>query len=157
MKLLFKQRMFSWFGSYDIFNEYGETVYTVKGQLAWGHCFKIFDASGRELGTVKQRIFSFLPRYEIYRGESYVGCITKEFTFFKPRFDIDFNGWSVEGSFWEWDYSVCSATGGEIAVVSKEIWNWTDTYSIVVGNPDDALNVLMLVLAIDAEKDRRSN
>ncbi len=149
--------MFSWFGSYDIFNEYGETVYTVKGQLAWGHCFKIFDAAGRELGTVKQRIFSFLPRYEIYRGESCVGCITKEFTFFKPRFDIDFNGWRVEGSFWEWDYSVCSATGGEIAVVSKEIWNWTDTYSIVVGNPDDALNVLMLVLAIDAEKASRGN
>lgn len=149
--------MFSWFGSYDIFNEHGETVYTVQGQLAWGHCFKIFDASGRELGTVRQKILTFLPKYEIYRGESYVGCITKEFIFFKPRFDIDFNGWSVEGSFWEWDYSVCSATGGEIAVVSKEIWNWTDTYSIVVGNPDDALNVLMLVLAIDAEKASRGN
>ena len=157
MKLLFKQRMFSWFGSYDIYDEAGNTVYTVKGQLAWGHCFKIFDAAGRELGTVRQKILTFLPKYEIYRGESYVGCITKEFTFFKPRFDIDFNGWSVEGSFWEWDYSVCSATGSEIAVVSKEIWNWTDTYSIDVANPDDALNVLMLVLAIDAEKASRSN
>lgn len=149
--------MFSWFGSYDIFNEYGETVYTVQGQLAWGRCFKIFDASGRELGTVRQKILTFLPKYEIYRGESYVGCITKEFTFFKPRFNIDFNGWSVEGSFWEWDYSVCSATGNEIAVVSKEIWNWTDTYSIDVVDPDDALSVLMLVLAIDAEKASRDN
>lgn len=157
MKLLFKQRMFSWFGSYDIYDEAGNTVFTVKGQLAWGHCFKIFDASGRELGTVRQRILTFLPKYEIYRGESYVGCITKEFTLFKPKFNIDFNGWYVEGSFWEWDYSVCSATGGEIAVVSKEIWNWTDTYSIDVGNSDDALNVLMLVLAIDAEKASRSS
>ena len=31
MKLLFKQRFFSWFDSYDIYNEAGETVYTVKG------------------------------------------------------------------------------------------------------------------------------
>ena len=36
MKLLFKQRFFSWFDSYDIYNEAGETVYVVKGQLSWG-------------------------------------------------------------------------------------------------------------------------
>lgn len=58
MKLLFKQRFFSWLDSYDIFNEAGETVFTVKGQLSWGHCLKILDAMDRELGTVKERIFS---------------------------------------------------------------------------------------------------
>ena len=45
MKLLFKQRFFSWFDSYDIYNEAGYPVYTVKGQLSWGHCLKIFDAN----------------------------------------------------------------------------------------------------------------
>jgi uncharacterized protein YxjI len=34
MKLLFKQRFFSWFDSYDIYNEAGDIVYTVKGQLS---------------------------------------------------------------------------------------------------------------------------
>lgn len=77
MKLLFKQRMFSWFGNYDIYDEAGNTVFTVKDQLAWGHCFKIFDVSGRELGTVRQRIFTFMPKFEIYRGESYLGCISR--------------------------------------------------------------------------------
>ncbi len=43
MKLLFKQRIFSWLDSYDIYNEQGEKVYTVKGELAWGHCLKIMD------------------------------------------------------------------------------------------------------------------
>ena len=61
MKLLFKQRFFSWFDSYDIYNEAGETLYTVKGQLAWGHCLKIFDAYGNEIGTVKEKILTFLP------------------------------------------------------------------------------------------------
>ena len=50
MKLLFKQRMFSWFDSYDIYDEAGNTVYVVKGQLSWGHMLKIFDANGNELG-----------------------------------------------------------------------------------------------------------
>lgn len=36
MKLLFKQRMFSWFDSYDIYDENENTVYVVKGQLSWG-------------------------------------------------------------------------------------------------------------------------
>lgn len=37
MKLLFKQRFFSWFDSYDIYDESGATRYVVKGQLSWGH------------------------------------------------------------------------------------------------------------------------
>ena len=32
MKLLFKQRLFSWFDSYDIYDESGNTVYVGKGQ-----------------------------------------------------------------------------------------------------------------------------
>lgn len=35
VKLLFKQRLFSWFDSYDIYDETEQTVYVVKGQLAW--------------------------------------------------------------------------------------------------------------------------
>ena len=31
MRLLFKQRFFSWFDSYDIYAEDGNTVYVVKG------------------------------------------------------------------------------------------------------------------------------
>lgn len=156
MKLLFKQRMFSWFDSYDIFNEAGETVFTVKGQLAWGHCLKIFDKNGKEVGTVKQRVLTFLPKFEMYLGDEYIGCISKEFTFFRPVYNIDCNGWRVEGDFFEWDYSIVDSNGCDVAVVSKELFNWTDTYSIDLTTENDALYALMLVLAIDAEKCSRN-
>ena len=152
MRLLFKQRFFSWFDSYDIYNEAGETVYTVKGQLAWGHCMKIFDAAGNEIGVVKERVFSFLPKFELYLGDRYVGCISKEFTLLRPKFNIDCNGWHVEGNWLEWDYGIVDREGRYIAEVSKDLWNWTDTYIIDVTNPENALCALMLVLAIDAEK-----
>lgn len=152
MKLLFKQRFFSWFDSYDIYDETGNTVYTVQGQLAWGHCLKIFDAWGNEVGMVKERILTLLPKFEIYIGSDYAGCINKEFTFFKPKFNIEYNGWQVEGDFLEWDYTITGQTGQYIADVSKQLLNWTDTYVIDVNDPADALCVLMLVLAIDAEK-----
>lgn len=157
MKLLFKQRFFSWFDSYDIYNESSETVYTVKGQLSWGHCLKIYDAMEHEVGTVKERIFTFLPKFEMYLGEQYVGCISKEFSFFKPKYDIDCNGWYIEGDFWEWDYRIIDADDHQVATVSKELFNWTDTYAIDVYDPRDALYALMLVLAIDAEKCSRND
>lgn len=157
MKLLFKQRLFSWFDSYDVYDESGTAVYTVKGQLSWGHCLKIYDVCGYEIGTVKERLFTFLPKFEMYFGERYVGCISKEFTFFKPKYNIDCNGWRVEGNFFEWDYNIIDSQGRSVATVSKELFNWTDTYVIDVDDPQNALCALMLVLAIDAEKCSRND
>ena len=156
MKLLFKQRFFSWFDSYDIYDEAGNTIYTVKGQLSWGHCLKIFDAGDREVGTVNQRILTFMPKFEMYLGDEYIGCISKEFSLFKPKYNIDCYGWEVDGDYFEWDYSIVTASGDSIATISKELFNWTDTYVIDVRDPQDALSVLMLVLAIDAEKCSRN-
>lgn len=129
MKLLFKQRMFSWFDSYDIYDENENTVYVVKGQLSWGHCLKIFDTEENELGTVKQEVLTWLPKY-----------------------NIDFNGWHVEGDFPGWDYTITKPVGETVATVSKELLQWTDTYVLDIVDPADALHVLMFVLAIDAEK-----
>lgn len=156
MKLLFKQRMFSWFDSYDIYDEAGDTVYTVKGQMAWGKCLKIFDRDGIEAATVQQKLFSWFPTYEVYVGDEYVGRVKKEFSFFAPRFTIDFKDWCVDGDYFEWDYSIYSGSGEQKAVISKELFNWTDTYSIDVRDPDDAIAALALVIAIDAEKEQRN-
>ena len=84
------------------------------------------------------------------------GSIQKEFTLFTPRYDIDFNGWYVEGSIMEWDYSIADEDGNLVATVDKEILHMTDTYVLDIEKPEDALHVLMFVLAIDAEKCSRS-
>lgn len=157
MKLLFKQRLFSWFDSYDIYDEAGNTVFVVRGELAWGHLLRIYDAHGSEIGYIKEKILTWLPKFEMYIAGSYAGCISKEFTFFKPRFHIDYNGWYVDGDWFEWDYTIFNSAGQSIAGVSKELWNWTDTYVIDVRDPRDAGYVLMLVLAIDAEKCSRKD
>lgn len=156
MKLLFKQRFFSWFDSYDIYDESGNTVYVVKGELSWGHLLRIYDAAGNDLGMIKEKVLTWLPKFEMYLGDRYIGCISKEFSFFKPRYNIDCNGWQINGDWLEWDYTIRNAAGQSVATVSKEIWNWTDTYAIDVSDPKDALYVIMMVLAIDAEKCSRN-
>ncbi|MBO7176169.1 MAG: LURP-one-related family protein [Clostridia bacterium] len=156
MKLLFKQRFFSWFDSYDIFDENENVLFSVEGQLSWGHRLHILNAKGEHVGTVKQRVMTFLPRFELYFGEEYVGCITKEFSFFRPNFSVDHNGWSIDGDFLEWDYQILDSAGALVAEVSKELFRMTDTYVIDVVREEDALSALMVVLAIDAEKDSRN-
>jgi len=151
MKLLFRQRLFSWLDSYDIYDEEGRTAFTVQGKLAWGHKFVILDPTGREVGMVKEVILTFLPQFELYCNGNYIGRIQKEFSFFRPRYNIECNGWHVEGSFMEWDYTI--QQGNQlVATVSKELFHLTDHYSMDIVKPEDALCVLMLVLAIDAEK-----
>ena len=156
MRLLFKQRMFSWFDSYDIYDENENTVYVVKGQLAWGHCLKIFDASGWEVGTVKQKVLTLLPKFEIYKNNEYIGCLSKELSFFSPHYNIDYNGWHIDGTLTEWNYTIVDESYDTVAVIRKEIFNFTDTYVINVKDPENALDALMFVLAIDAEKCTRN-
>ena len=154
MRLLFKQRLFSWFDSYDIYDEDGNVVYEVKGQLDWGHCLKVYQ-SNVHLATIKHVLLTFIPIFEIYKDDQYVGSISKEFSFFVPRYNIDFNGWHIEGDIFEWDYQIYDGSK-VIASISKELFNLTDTYVLNIIDPKDALDVLAFVLAIDVEKCSRN-
>lgn len=152
VKLLFKQRFFTFTDNFDIYDERGKKAYVVEGQLTFGHCFKIYDSQNREVATVRQKLFRFLPKFELYLGQQHIGSIQKEFTLLKPNYQIDYNGWHIMGDWLQWDYTIVDGSGREVAKISKELLNLTDTYSIHVHNPGDALCALMVVLAIDAEK-----
>ncbi|MCR0348195.1 hypothetical protein DWW36_05070 [Erysipelotrichaceae bacterium AF15-26LB] len=152
MKLLFKQRMFSWFDSYDIYDENGNTVYTVEGRLAWGHRLIIYNAYQEQLGEIKEEVFTFLPRFRMYINDACIGYIEKEFSFFRPKFHLSCNDWTIHGNFMEWEYDVISESQGIIMQASKELFHVTDTYVLDIRQQGHALLCLMIVLAIDAAK-----
>lgn len=151
MELLFRQRLFSWLDSYDVFDREGNTVYTVKGELSWGHRLQIYDAGGRHLGTVQEKVLAWLPRFELYSGGRLVGTLTKELSVLRPKFRLDCNGWRVEGDVWEWDYRVMEGSF-QVSSLTKKLWNWTDTYQMEIARPEDTLLCLMIILSIDAAK-----
>ena len=64
MKLLMKQRVFSWTDTYDVYDEAGNKKYFVKAELfRLGHQIHVFDVSGNEIGMIKQRLFTLLPSF----------------------------------------------------------------------------------------------
>ncbi len=150
MKLLIKQRVFSWTDSYDIYDESGRPKYFVKAEfLSLGHRLHVYDQGGNEIGLIKEKLLTFLPAFEIEERGVAKGRIQKTFSFFKPRYEIDYKGWRVEGDFLGWDYDVYSGCSA-VVHISKEVLHWGDTYAIDIFNPADELDALMLVIAIDA-------
>ena len=152
MKLLFKQRFFSWLDSYDIYDEMGNTVYTVKGELSWGHKLQIYNADG--LNNVSS--FFIWPIYSSLRYIANLGKKVKTSSLIvptgKPSFILDYNDWKISGNFWEWDYEIIDSRGIVIGDINKELFNFTDTYSLTISDPRNAIYVLMIALAIDAQK-----
>ncbi len=152
MKLLFKQRFLSFLGSYDIYGEAGEVVFTVKGKIGVGRRFDIYNSIGNQVGEIKQVLFRFLPEYAIYVDGQHLGSVKKRFNPFKNDFDIDYMGWYADGDFFGFDYAIYDASGNQVASISKQLFKFNDTYVINVANPQNALYALMLTVAIDAER-----
>ena len=62
MKLLVKQRVFSWTDSYDVYDENENAKYFVKAEfLSLGHRLHVYDMAGNELGLIKEKVMSLLP------------------------------------------------------------------------------------------------
>ena len=156
MRLLFTQTLISHFLGYKIYNQDKEIVYIVKRKFSFGHLLKIYDKNNNELGTVEGDSFSLTPQFNLYVKENWVGSVTKDVSFFKPRFIVDLKGWQLSGDIFEWEYEIRTRDKKPIAYLSKAM-GLTSTYAMTVCNKDDALLVLMLVLAIDCEKSTRAS
>lgn len=151
MQLRIKQRIFSWGDCYDVYDETGEARYEVRSALfSLGHQIHVYDKrSGHEVGAIRQRLLTLLPTFEIEIDGRIVGSIRKKFTLFRENYEVAYLGWDVEGNFLGWDYRVMDGRS-EILSITKELWNWSDTYILTFRSPADEVPGLLLVLAIDA-------
>ena len=158
MQLLIKQRIFAWGDTYDVYDENEQPRYYVKGKVfSIGHKIHVFDKrTNEEVGAIKQKIFSFWPKFEIVINGQTVGTIRREFSLLKPKYNVDFRGWDVTGDFMGWNY-VARRGEYEVLRVSKRLLAWSDTYAIEYHNPADEIPALLLVLAIDAVNADKDN
>ena len=151
MGLYIRQWIFSWTDSYDVYDESGEARYEVRAEFfSLGHQIHVYDKrTGQEVGSIHEKLLRFLPTFEIVIGGRLQGTVRKELTFLRPRYQVDYRGWAVEGDLLGWDYRV-TQSGRVVMAISKELLSWSDTYVLRYDNPADEMPGLLLVLAIDA-------
>lgn len=149
MKLLMKQKMFSWVNRFSIKDEYGNDKYQVEGELfSWGKKLHVYNLAGEEVAFIHQKVWSFLPRFFVYTNGREVAEIVKEFTFLKPQYSIEGLNWKVEGNFFAHDYLI-THSGYQIVSIQKEWFTWGDFYTMDISNEQDEIIALAVVLAID--------
>jgi uncharacterized protein YxjI len=154
MELHIRQRIFSWGDSYDVFDDSGEARYEVRSAFfSLGHQIHVYDKRADEtrdeVGSIRQKLFTLMPTFEIEIGGRVIGTVRKKFTLLRQNYEVDYRGWDVEGDFLGWDYKVVQAHR-EVLSITREIWNWSDTYTLRFRDPADEIPGLLLVLAIDA-------
>jgi uncharacterized protein YxjI len=149
MKLMVKQKVFSLADRFTIYDESGNDKYYAEGELfSWGKKLHITDLGENEVAFVQQKVFSLLPKFYVFQGETQIAEIAKDFTFFIPHYTINGLDWEVEGSFMEHNYSI-SKDGQTIVTISKEWFTWGDCYVLDIDNCQNEIVALAVVLAID--------
>ena len=151
VQLRIRQRVFSWTDSYDVFDEYGNAKYFVRAQMfSIGHQIHVYEkATGREVGSIHQRLLTFLPKFDIVINGQNVGSVSRQLSLFVPRYEVDFQGWEASGDFLGWNYRVTDGCA-DVMSISKELLSWGDTYVLNYSNPNFEIPGLLLVIAIDA-------
>ncbi len=149
MNLYIKQKVFSFKDRFNIFDCNGNIRYTAEGELfSLGKKLHIYDNGGNEVIYIRQRLVTFLPKYEISVLNTEPVEIVKNFTLFKHEYSIP--AWSIKihGDFFAHEYTV-ERNGYVIAHLSKEWLSWGDTYNINIASPEDELTALACILVVD--------
>lgn len=149
MKLYIKQKVFSFTDSFNVYDQWGKTAYTVQGKLfSIGKKLYVFDTFDREVAYIEQKVLSFLPRYFVFTNGEQRAEIVKNFTFFRHKYTVEGLGWEVNGNFLAHDYEVTRA-GVPIIRISKQWLSFGDCYELDIADGEDTVLAVSVVLAID--------
>jgi uncharacterized protein YxjI len=150
MALCIRERIFSWAETYDVTDENQKPRYFVTGEgFSFGHKIHIYDENHQEVAYIHEKVWSFLKKFEIYiRGEK-KGIIAEKFSFFRPRYKVDFLNCEITGNIFEWDYSI-QENGMQVASISRKILSWANVFYLDFDKVEDEVPFLALAIAIDA-------
>ncbi len=159
MKLYIQQRLFSFRDRFDIYDENYEPVYSVEGELfSLTHNLHVYDADNNEAAFLEKKFLSFLHRFTIQIPGLEPVEVTKEFSFFRPRYRIEGSDWRLEGDIFAHEYQLVSGNRPVLSITKKWL-SWADSYELDIPDEEDALLALCIVLCVDAvlDTERSSN
>jgi len=148
MKLYIKQKVFSWRDRFTVKDESQRDRWFAQGEIfTLGRKLHVYDASGREVAFIRQKLLSFLPRYYIELGGMQYEFV-KELTLLRPKYTIRNLDWTIGGNFLEHNYSVADSRG-DVMRITKAWLSWGDFYELDIYDEQNELLCLCVALAID--------
>jgi uncharacterized protein YxjI len=152
MALCIRERIFSWGDHYDVYDEDGNVRYIVQGEVfSFGHKIHLYDEHQVEIAFIQEKVWSFFKTFEIFIGGKSRGFIQKKFSWFVPRYQVDFMNLEIIGHIFEWNYEF-RKDEETVGLMQRKILCWGNVYYLTAMNLADELSFLALSLAIDAAR-----
>ena len=153
MKLYIKQKAFSWKDRFKVYDENEQVRYYAESDsaLSFTKRLHLYAIDGTEVALVKSKPWSFLPRYEVFRGGEDGAKIFEVVGKWGLHSDytLDGLGMKIEGSLSGMDY-IITDLGHVICSIHKKRMSWSDTYEVEIEREEDERLAITVVLAIDA-------
>ena len=81
MKLYIKQKVFSFRDRFTVKDEHGIDMFQIMGEIfSFGKVLHICDMNECRLLTIRQKLFTLMPRFEIERDGNVIAEIAKDFS-----------------------------------------------------------------------------
>lgn len=152
-----KQKLWSLGGKFTITDQAGLPAYQVEGSFFQiPKTFTITDMNGKLISQIEKHVITLLPKFDIRLSDGSSFTLKKEFTFFKPRYNIENLGLTIQGDFWDMNFELLKG-GQVIARISQEWLRLASTYNIEVYEDSYADLVISLVIAVDYVKEMEAS
>ena len=151
MKYIIKQKIWSLKDRFSIKDDQENDRFFVNAKFfTIGKKLHLEDIHGNELFYLEQKLFKFLPVYEIYKSGQLFSVLKKKLTFLKPRIEIDQNGtpYHIAGDVFSHEFTI-SRNNTLVASVSKKWFAFSDTYGVDIVSGENEAFIIALVICID--------
>lgn len=144
-----KQKAFAFADKFSIFDDNGLISYQMQGNLfSFAKTLTIYK-DNQQVAIIKQKLFAFLPTFEIFILDNPPILLKTKWSFLKPKYVVEPNQIEITGDFLRHQYQI-EHNQQVIATIKKELFKLADSYLVSVSDHQDSLLVIALVIAIDA-------
>ena len=149
MKLHMKQKSMSFRARFTIKDELEQDLYTVSVEpMVLGKKLLIYDSSGHEVGSIRQKTFSIRPRYFLFENGKQTAELMKDFSILRPQYRLSGKNWEINSDTWAHAFEItCGSL--PVASISKAWKTFGDSYEMDISHREDALLVIEIMIAID--------
>lgn len=153
MRYIIREKLLTFGNDSIINNEKGQPVFDVDGKaLSVLNTLVVRDMEKNKVVTIKQKLPSISPTYEIMREGQELAQISKKLISpFVDRFTVNIPGpddLQIKGSTSEHEY-IISSKDQVIATVSKGWFKEIETYGVDIAPGQDDVLILACVLVLD--------
>ncbi len=153
MKYLIKQHQIAIGDDFSILDENGEKQYFVDGYgFSFGKKLSFQDRNKNELALIKKSLFSFLPKFNIYKNGNLYASVTKKWLSFRPAFIIKKaktpGHIRLTGRLLDFEYKF-TKDRKSIATASKKWFTMSDSYAVDLEGGEDAVLILSAAIIVD--------